>query len=54
MWNSYFFQIQSKYSMRVSFKNPLVIRLDGKDVTKNKKWQKLQHTRNINKRKLYD
>ena len=35
MWNSYFFQIQSKYSMRVSFKNPLVIRLDGKDVTKN-------------------
>lgn len=36
MWNSYFFQIQSKYSMRVSFKNPLVIRLDGKDVTKNK------------------
>ena len=37
MWNSYFFQIQSKYSMRVSFKNPLVIRLDGKDVTKNKK-----------------
>mgnify|MGYP001146026664 CR=1 FL=1 len=30
MWNSYFFQIQSKYSMRVSFKNPLVIRLDGK------------------------
>lgn len=38
MWNSYFFQIQSKYSMRVSFKNPLVIRLDGKDVTKNKKY----------------
>ena len=35
MWNSYFFQIQSKYSMRVSFKNPLVIRLDGKDVIKN-------------------
>ena len=41
MWNSYFFQIQSKYSMRVSFKNPLVIRLDGKDVTKNKKYDLL-------------
>ena len=41
MWNSYFFQIQSKYSMRVSFKNPLVIRLDGKDVTKNKNYDLL-------------
>lgn len=43
MWNSYFFQIQSKYSMRVSFKNPLVIRLDGKDVTKNKKYDLLNN-----------
>lgn len=36
MWQSYFFQIQNKYNMRVSIKNPLVIRLDGKNVTKNK------------------
>ena len=43
MWSSYFFQIQSKYSMRVSFKNPLVIRLDGKDVTKNKKYDLLNN-----------
>ena len=43
MWNSYFYQIQSKYSMRVSFKNPLVIRLDGKDVTKNKKYDLLNN-----------
>ncbi len=43
MWNSYFFQIQSKYSMRVSFKSPLVIRLDGKDVTKNKKYDLLNN-----------
>ena len=43
MWNSYFFQIQSKYSMRVSFKNPLVIRLDAKDVTKNKKYDLLNN-----------
>lgn len=43
MWNSYFFQIQGKYSMRVSFKNPLVIRLDGKDVTKNKKYDLLNN-----------
>lgn len=36
MWQSYFFQIQNKYNMRLSIKNPLVIRFDGKDVTKNK------------------
>lgn len=36
MWNNYFYQIRKKYSMRVSTKKPLVINLDGKDVTKNK------------------
>jgi tRNA(His) 5'-end guanylyltransferase len=36
MWNNYFYQIQKKYSMRLSLKDPLVIRLDGKDVTKSK------------------
>ena len=36
MWNDYFYQIQKKYSMRLSTKEPLVIRLDGKNITKNK------------------
>lgn len=36
MWNNYFAQIRKKYSMRVSFKEPLVINLDGKNATKNK------------------
>lgn len=36
MWKSYFYNIQKKYSMRVSKTMPLVIRLDGKNVTKNK------------------
>lgn len=36
MWKNYFNNIQKKYSMRVSRTEPLVIRLDGKDVTKNK------------------
>ena len=36
MWNNYFYQIQSKYSMRVSKKLPLVIRLDGKCITRDK------------------
>ena len=36
MWQSYFLQIQNKYNIRISTKKPLVIRYDGKDVTKNK------------------
>lgn len=36
MWKNYFNNIQKKYSMRVSRTEPLVIRLDGKDVTKNR------------------
>lgn len=36
MWRNYFFQIQKKYNMRASTTSPLVIRFDGKDVTKNK------------------
>ena len=36
MWNNYFYQIRKKYSMRLSTKKPLVINLDGKNVTKNK------------------
>lgn len=36
MWKNYFNNIQKKYSMRVSRTEPLVIRLDGKDITKNK------------------
>lgn len=36
MWNSYFFQLQKKYNMRISSKMPLVFRFDGKQITKNK------------------
>lgn len=36
MWHSYFFGIQKKYNMRISKKEPLVIRLDGQNVTKDK------------------
>lgn len=43
MWHSYFYQIQSKYNMRVSIKNPLVIRLDGKNVTKNRNYDLLNN-----------
>lgn len=46
MWNSYFRQIQNKYAMRVSLKNPLVIKLDGKGITKNPKINLLDTGRN--------
>ena len=36
MWNNYFFQIQKKYNIRVSTKEPLVVRFDGKGITRNK------------------
>lgn len=36
MWNSYFYMLQKKYNMKVSTKRPLVLRFDGKDITKNK------------------
>lgn len=36
MWNNYFFQLQKKYNMRISTKTPLIVRFDGRQVTKNK------------------
>jgi len=36
MWNNYFFQLQKKYNMRISTKMPLIVRFDGRGVTRNK------------------
>ncbi len=36
MWKNYFNSIQKKYSMRLSKTETLIIRLDGKNATKNK------------------
>ena len=47
MWKSYFFNIQKKYSMRLSKNNPLIIRLDGKHVTKNKNIDLLDTKTNV-------
>ena len=44
MWNNYFYQIRKKYSMRISTKKPLVINLDGKDITKDHNIQILDFT----------
>ena len=42
MWNNYFLQIKKKYNMRVSTKKPLVINLDGKNITKNNEFNILE------------
>ena len=42
MWNNYFLQIKKKYNMRVSSKKPLVINLDGKNVTKSREFNILE------------
>ena len=49
MWNSYFFNIQKKYSMRVSKTMPLIIRLDGRNVTKNKEINLLDNEKGFSK-----
>lgn len=36
MWHSYFQRIENKYSMRVSLKKELVIRIDARNITKNR------------------
>jgi len=46
MWNNYFLQIQNKYIMRVSINKPLVIKLDGKEVTKSKEINLLDNSKN--------
>ena len=38
IWNDYFGSIRKKYSMRVSPSKPLVIDLDGKNVTASKEF----------------
>ena len=46
MWKNYFKNIQFKYSMRLSTKLPLVIRLDGKSVTRNKEHNLIEEADN--------
>ena len=47
VWKDYFLSLRNKYSMRVSSKGPLVINLDGKNITKSAKFS-LVDNRNSN------
>ena len=46
MWHSYFRGIENKYSLRISLKKTLVIRIDGRNITKNKNISLIQKTEN--------
>ncbi len=44
VWKDYFLNLRNKYSMRVSSKEPLVINLDGKNITKSGKFSLVDNT----------
>jgi len=46
MWHSYFRGIENKYSLRISLKKPLVIRVDGRNITKDRNISLLKKTEN--------
>ena len=37
-WNNYFRNIENKYSLKMNINNPIVIFIDGKDITKSLKY----------------
>lgn len=46
MWHSYFQKIENKYSMRISLKKELVIRIDARDITKKRNLSLLEKKEN--------
>jgi len=46
MWHSYFQKIENKYSMRVSLKKVLIIRVDARNITKNRNISLLDNKQN--------
>lgn len=41
-WSSYFLNIQNKYNLKINVNKPIVIFIDGKDITKNLKYNLIQ------------
>lgn len=46
MWHSYFHRIENKYQMRISLKRELVIRVDGRNITKSRNFSLLEKKEN--------
>lgn len=45
-WNNYFINILNKYNLKISDKNPIVIFLDGKNITGNKNYNLISENKN--------
>lgn len=45
-WNNYFVNIVNKYNLKVSDKNPIIIFLDGKNITGNKNYNLMNENKN--------
>lgn len=41
-WSNYFLNIQNKYNLKINVNKPIVIFIDGKDITKNLKYNLIQ------------
>ena len=41
-WSNYFLNIQNKYNLKINVNKPIVIFVDGKDITKNLKYNLIQ------------
>lgn len=46
MWNDYFGNIGNKYNLKMNSHNPIVIFVDGKDITKSLKYNLITETKN--------
>lgn len=45
-WNDYFGKIENKYNLKMNSNNPIVIFVDGKDITKSFKYNLIAETQN--------
>lgn len=46
MWHSYFHRIENKYQMRISLKRELIIRIDGRNITKSRDFSLVERKTN--------
>ncbi len=46
MWNNYFGNIENKYDLKMNNHTPIVIFIDGKDITKSFKYNLISETKN--------
>ena len=45
-WNNYFGNLENKYDLKMNKKKPIVIFVDGKDITKSSKYNLMAENKN--------